>query len=233
MKSILARTILGLSLLTNSVLAQVPIGFESFEDAKAKLMEREGAEVVKYGNGTVIVTLRQTNERWEFHPGRKDTAFLVPAIEHVRAAEDAGTWRLTGNIYCSEPGSPACAKQTEELARTLNLVNTNGLIHQQRLREGDEHGLLDMKCPSASAPRYPARWAKAGMRGSVTLKIQVTDKNEVGEIEVMKSSGFEKLDESAIAAARTFCVKAETSLGNPVSTALFWIPFDFNVPTGQ
>lgn len=52
------------------------------------------------------------------------------------------------------------------------------------------------------APEYPRRSRRAGEAGKVVLRVLVTPEGSAGEVRLRDSSGFEQLDEAAIAAVR-------------------------------
>jgi protein TonB len=47
-------------------------------------------------------------------------------------------------------------------------------------------------------PEYPPASRRAGEAGTVTLAAYVLESGKVGEIKIVKSSGFDKLDEAAV-----------------------------------
>lgn len=51
------------------------------------------------------------------------------------------------------------------------------------------------------APRYPALSRKLGEEGEVQLKLLVKSDGSVGEVQVRRSSGYERLDQAALRAA--------------------------------
>lgn len=54
------------------------------------------------------------------------------------------------------------------------------------------------------APEYPKEEEQAGHGGRVVLKFSVSDTGAIENVEVATSTGFPKLDEAALAAARTW-----------------------------
>ena len=50
----------------------------------------------------------------------------------------------------------------------------------------------------ATQPEYPPSSRRAGEAGTVTLAAYVLESGKVGEVKIVKSSGFEKLDEAAV-----------------------------------
>lgn len=50
----------------------------------------------------------------------------------------------------------------------------------------------------ATQPEYPPSSRRAGESGTVTLAAYVLESGKVGEVKIVKSSGFEKLDEAAV-----------------------------------
>lgn len=68
-----------------------------------------------------------------------------------------------------------------------------------------------------SEPEYPASAIRAGQTGTVMLSVQVLDNGRVGEVRVLQSSGFAKLDESAVREARKWRFVPGTRDGVPVA----------------
>lgn len=46
---------------------------------------------------------------------------------------------------------------------------------------------------------YPAESVKLGEQGTVRLRFQTTDNGTLGDVEILQSSGYSRLDEAAIA----------------------------------
>jgi protein TonB len=63
-------------------------------------------------------------------------------------------------------------------------------------------------------PEYPVSDIRMGHEGTVVLALQILANGRVGDVRIDKSSGFAKLDESAIREARRWRMKPGTSDGN-------------------
>jgi protein TonB len=79
-----------------------------------------------------------------------------------------------------------------------------------------------------SEPLYPASEIRAGHTGTVMLSVQVLANGRVGEVRVMSSSGFAKLDASAVREARNWRFVPGTRDGVPV---VLWkqVPITFEL----
>ena len=79
-----------------------------------------------------------------------------------------------------------------------------------------------------SEPEYPPSMIRSGAEGTVILSVQVLENGRVGDVRVERSSGFPKLDESAIREARRWRLIPGTRDGVPV---VLWkqIPITFRL----
>ena len=68
-----------------------------------------------------------------------------------------------------------------------------------------------------SEPVYPASAIRAGQTGTVLLSVQVLENGRVGEVRLLQSSGFAKLDDSALREARKWRFVPGTRDGVPVA----------------
>lgn len=79
-----------------------------------------------------------------------------------------------------------------------------------------------------SEPIYPPSEIRAGHSGTVVLSVQVLENGRVGEVRILQSSGYAKLDESALREARRWRFLPGTRDGVPV---VLWkqIPITFQI----
>ena len=68
-----------------------------------------------------------------------------------------------------------------------------------------------------SAPAYPAAEIRANHAGTVIVRVQVLENGHIGDVELVQSSGFQRLDESALREAKRWRMKPGTRDGVPVS----------------
>lgn len=68
------------------------------------------------------------------------------------------------------------------------------------------------------APLYPARARRAGIEGSVTLRLRLSAGGRLISAEVASSSGSPSLDEAALEAARASLYAPALSAGSPVAS---------------
>ncbi len=71
-------------------------------------------------------------------------------------------------------------------------------------------------------PVYPRDAEKKGFEGTVDLRILVTEKGTVGEVEIAQSSGFSSMDEAAVRAAKRTRFRPAIKNGRRVS---MWINY--------
>lgn len=77
-------------------------------------------------------------------------------------------------------------------------------------------------------PAYPAQDVRLGNEGTVLLSVYVLANGAVGEVLLQKTSGFPRLDESALSEARRWKFKPGTEDGKP---AAMWkqLPITFRI----
>ena len=85
---------------------------------------------------------------------------------------------------------------------------------------------LSAKCSELNAPTYPALSREDKEEGTVTLRIEMDESGLVSKADVVRSSGFKRLDEAAIAAVKTWRCDPPQRNGQPVR-AIALQPFNF------
>jgi periplasmic protein TonB len=83
-----------------------------------------------------------------------------------------------------------------------------------------------------SEPLYPPSAIRAEHEGTVLLSLEVLENGRVGEIRLLQSSGYAKLDESALREARKWRFVPGTRDGRPVT---LWkqVPITFELQDGS
>jgi TonB family protein len=131
----------------------------------------------------------------------------VPYVPRIDINDDTQTDGLTGNTELPEvtdegPGQtvrdPAIAPPEEDAGHRL------------------------------SSPAYPAAEIRANHAGTVILRVQVLENGRIGDVELVQSSGFPRLDESALREAKHWRMKPGTRDGVPV---VMWkeVPITFQL----
>ncbi|NOX38101.1 MAG: energy transducer TonB [Calditrichaeota bacterium] len=77
-------------------------------------------------------------------------------------------------------------------------------------------------------PEYPEQARKAGLEGRVVLRGTVYKDGKVGDVEILKSSGYPELDQKAVEAFRQFEFTPGKINGEPVNVRIV-VPFQFRV----
>ena len=79
-----------------------------------------------------------------------------------------------------------------------------------------------------SSPAYPAAEIRSNHAGTVILRVQVLENGRIGDVELVQSSGFPRLDESALREAKHWRMKPGTRDGVPV---MMWkeVPITFQL----
>lgn len=86
--------------------------------------------------------------------------------------------------------------------------------------------LLSVICPELTTPTYPKPSRQLGEFGKVVLRLELSESGVVKSAQVVNSSGYKRLDEAAITAARTWRCDPPHRNGRPVS-AIVLQPFIF------
>lgn len=90
----------------------------------------------------------------------------------------------------------------------------------------------ELKSSNRVEPTYPAASRRAGEAGTVRLKVLVDERGRTRDVQVALSSGFPRLDEAAIDAAKKWRFVAATDGSKPVM-AWTQLAFTFRLTDGQ
>ena len=139
--------------------------------------------------------------RWTFQPARKEGEALVGSVK-VEV-----NWKL--------PLRPADEFSTEMigipvLGRTVTQPKSNP--ETNRVRAGD----------------YPIASVRRGEQGEIALRVEVLENGKVGEVQLLDSSGFRRLDESATEAVKRFTYEPGTIDGQPTRMSTY-VMVQFNL----
>ncbi len=100
------------------------------------------------------------------------------------------------------------------------------LIDSQTIVSEAEYQIPEFSNP---APKYPIISKKEGEEGEVILLVKVSARGEVVDIVLYKSSGYERLDNSAMYTVKTWrFVPAKNKLGGNIESVIK-IPFVFKI----
>ncbi len=87
---------------------------------------------------------------------------------------------------------------------------------------------LSVICPHHPDRRYPNMSIRLGEEGRVVVQVELSETGQITSAQVQSSSGFERLDNAALAAVRTWRCTPATRNGQPVrATALQPFKFEF------
>jgi periplasmic protein TonB len=146
-----------------------------------------GAKVVEVVMGPVetkIIDEKVDEDKPPPPPPEIDTPppYVPPPEVSIEIATDTGPTTAITNVTSERPVAPAApvAQKAPERAVVKTLPSTQG------------------KGARITQPEYPPASRRAGEAGTVTLAAYVLESGKVGEIKIVKSSGFEKLDEAAV-----------------------------------
>jgi periplasmic protein TonB len=146
-----------------------------------------GAKVVEVVMGPVetkIIDEKQDEDKPPPPPPEMDTPppYVPPPELSIEIATDTGPTTAITNVTSERPvAAPApIAPKAPEHAMVKVPPSTQG------------------KGARITQPEYPPASRRAGEAGTVTLAAYVLDSGKVGEVKIVKSSGFDKLDEAAV-----------------------------------
>ncbi len=106
---------------------------------------------------------------------------------------------------------------------------------RQRLKDNDNQesfSLQDMNpsyLPGNQKPEYPKASLRSGEEGTVILRVLIQADGTAGRIEIANTSGFPRLDESAIKAVKTWKFRPATKKGAVIAKTME-IPVTFRQP---
>ncbi|MDP1612505.1 MAG: energy transducer TonB [Sulfuritalea sp.] len=85
---------------------------------------------------------------------------------------------------------------------------------------------LALACPERAPPQYPATSRRRGETGSVVLRVELDEQGLVAAVQIETASGFERLDQAALTAVKTWRCNPPRRNGQPVR-AVARQPFHF------
>jgi protein TonB len=126
---------------------------------------------------------------------------------------------VTGQpLYVPEPALPEEPRTIDE-SQTGSIVEDTQIIHDG----GQAARAPTISQPDFdprvgfSEPTYPASEIRAGHTGTVLISIYVLENGRVGDVRLDQSSGYKRLDESAVREARRWRLKPGMRDGVPVA----------------
>jgi protein TonB len=85
---------------------------------------------------------------------------------------------------------------------------------------------LSVFCPKLTAPIYPPISRRAGEEGKVELRVELDENGRIDNVKIVNSSGYERLDEAALTAVKSWQCNPSLRNGQPVR-AVALQPFNF------
>ncbi|MDT8364792.1 MAG: energy transducer TonB [Nitrosomonas sp.] len=85
---------------------------------------------------------------------------------------------------------------------------------------------LSVSCPEMARPSYPALSRRLGEEGKLTLQVELDVSGKITQTKIVKSSGYSRLDNAALATVKTWRCRPATRDGQPVRTVALQ-PFNF------
>ena len=154
-------------------------------------------------------------------PKRLPTPSKPPAIEKPQPRQLLAATPVTAPTDYVAPLPPAKTEPVQAPVMAAPIVQTPLAVGPVALSSE-----LSVACPQRSAPAYPAISRRLGEMGVVVVQVELSETGHVTVAKVQTASGFDRLDEAALAAVRTWHCTPPTRNGQPVrATALQ--PFNF------
>ncbi|MCB1985853.1 MAG: energy transducer TonB [Burkholderiales bacterium] len=85
---------------------------------------------------------------------------------------------------------------------------------------------LSVSCPKLTAPAYPAISRRMGEEGKLVLRVELDETGHIDDAHVIDSSGYERLDNAALEAVKSWQCRPSMRNGQPVR-AVALQPFNF------
>jgi protein TonB len=85
---------------------------------------------------------------------------------------------------------------------------------------------LALACPERAPPAYPATSRRLGEVGVVVLRVELDEQGLVASVRIETASGFERLDQAALTAVKTWRCNPPRRNGQP-TRAVARQPFHF------
>lgn len=85
---------------------------------------------------------------------------------------------------------------------------------------------LSVSCPERTAPTYPLLSRRMNETGTTVLRVELDEQGHVSSARVATGSGFERLDQAALTAVKTWRCQAPSRNGQPLR-AVALQPFKF------
>lgn len=114
------------------------------------------------------------------------------AVAERYVAQSAAAGQLSGQTAASTTGAGNSSVGSGSVG--VGNYSTGG--------EGNGKSYVSPQVLSIVKPEYPAEERRAGIEGTVSLKIVILENGKPGDIEVVRSSGSELLDNAAVEALR-------------------------------
>jgi len=151
----------------------------------------------------------------EITPGAEALGLLTPRIA-MKSGPAGGAAPVQGVVQGSR-GSPGGDPARGGTAGSASSAATALAI----VAAAPRTAVVSEPAPRAAPPpTYPRLSVRAGEEGSVLCRIHISERGEVTEVEVVESSGFERLDEAARATLLGWSFEPRRLDGRSVSSTL-------------
>jgi periplasmic protein TonB len=120
------------------------------------------------------------------------------------------------------PAPPAVNPDTDESATPLNASAAITPSAASSLAATDRQPAADARFSGNAAPSYPAMSRRLGEQGAVRLRVLITTEGRAARVELIQSSGYPRLDQSAIQAIRSWRFIPAQRAGQPIEAWYEW-----------
>lgn len=152
---------------------------------------------------------------------KQKTVVKTTGVKANSSAKKASNLKLTKDTK----------KNGHELSSNISTVKPNSGQDQAKAIAGINTELAYPDYNLNPKPRYPRVARKRGYEGEVKLKVLVLENGKVGQIEIIRPSGYEVLDDSALEAVKNWVFVPGRENGKEISS---WVtvPITFQLKSG-
>lgn len=222
-------TLFGLASILGGVLVTVDAASDS---SPASASPVRSVRVARAEPEEPVEVVREvtTSDPWLDDPALIETPFgeaLVEAPREPLPGEPLAQARLVTEellfevdlVECEEP-DPSVVESIEPDSSAEVVTPTESKPAEQEIALEAETLVAEAGVLEAPAPRYPRISVRRGEEGTVTCRLFVSAQGYVTRVEVLESSGHDRLDEAALEALRTWRFVPRQEDGRAVATTL-------------
>jgi protein TonB len=125
---------------------------------------------------------------------------------------------LASTPHATQLPRPTAEPVQKPMEKAVLETTTPESIDRDATIEEDKGVTTDAVAASAFHPTYPRISKRRGEEGSVILSVQVLANGSVGQVDILQTSGFRRLDEAAVKGALQTTFTPAIRMGRPVES---------------